>query len=58
MNEFTVEIYRNGRWETWCVPCRDHEFAEGMYESCHRKFQGSHIRLVQRTVLNQSQSEG
>jgi hypothetical protein len=58
MNEYTVEVYRKQRWETWCVPSSSREFAESMYETCHRKFPGNRIRLVQRALLNESQSQG
>jgi hypothetical protein len=57
MTEFTVEMWVNDRWDTYCIPTINRPFAESMYEQCHRRWPENRVRLVQRTILKKSQSE-
>jgi hypothetical protein len=54
MTEFTVEMWVNDRWDTYCIPTINRPFAESMYEQCRQRWPENRVRLVQRSILKKS----
>jgi hypothetical protein len=51
MTKFTVEVYRNDRWEVYCEATPDRPFAQSMYALACKEYDGTRVRLVAHTVV-------